>query len=142
MSTSFYVGSRNPGCLLQVLWFFLVGIWLAPIWVTIAWVLMLTIVGIPFGVAMLNRLPLILALRDPSEMQVRARQIGKGVYVYEQAGVEQYPILVRAIYFVLFGWWLSALWMLLAYLICCTIIGLPLGVWMFDLVPALISLKR
>jgi hypothetical protein len=30
----------------------------------------------------------------------------------------------------------------LSYLVCLTIIGLPLGFWMFDRVPALVSLHR
>jgi uncharacterized membrane protein YccF (DUF307 family) len=49
---------------------------------------------------------------------------------------------LRAIYFVLIGWWLSAVWMEMAYAICLTIIGLPIGLWMFDKVPALVSLRR
>jgi ABC-type proline/glycine betaine transport system permease subunit len=32
--------------------------------------------------------------------------------------------------------------MSLASLVCSTIIGLPLGIWMFDLVPPLVSLQR
>jgi uncharacterized membrane protein YccF (DUF307 family) len=144
MTTTYhaYPPSRNPGCLVQALWFVFLGSWLTPIWVTVAWVLLVSVVGIPVGVMMLNRVPRVLALRDPGEVQMRATQIGKGVYVYQPEGAAQRPFLVRAVYFLLVGWWLSALWMALAYAVCCTIIGLPLGVWMFDLVPALVSLRR
>jgi uncharacterized membrane protein YccF (DUF307 family) len=41
-----------------------------------------------------------------------------------------------------FGWWFSAIWMATAYLLCLSIIGLPLGFWMFDLTPTVVSLKR
>jgi uncharacterized membrane protein YccF (DUF307 family) len=68
--------------------------------------------------------------------------IGKGEWVYETTGVAQYPFLLRALYFVLIGWWFSALWMALASFVCWTIIGLPIGIWMFDGVPALVSLQR
>jgi uncharacterized membrane protein YccF (DUF307 family) len=142
MSTYPYAVSRNPGCLIQALWFVFIGWWLGQIWVAVAWLLLVSVIGIPFGVMMLNRIPKVIALRDPGEIQLRARQIGKGIYVYEPEGPAQRPFLIRALYFVLVGWWLSALWMVLSYAICCTIVGLPLGVWMFDLVPALVSLRR
>ena len=142
MSTDYYVAPTGPGCLVQILWFAFVGSWVTPIWVSAAWVLTASVVGIPLGVVMLNRVPQVLALRDPSEVRVRMRQIGKDTVVYHAEGVEQRPFLVRAAYFLLVGWWLSAVWMVLGYLVCWTIIGLPLGIWMFDLVPALVSLKR
>src|SRR5262249_20216462 len=62
-----YVRSPGgPGCLVQLLWFFFIGWWVTPIWVAVAWVLLVTIVGIPLGVMMLHRIPQVLALRDPS----------------------------------------------------------------------------
>jgi uncharacterized membrane protein YccF (DUF307 family) len=67
---------------------------------------------------------------------------GHGGWLYQETGVEQDPFLIRALYFVLIGWWFSAVWMALASLVVSTIIGLPLGIWMFDRVPALVSLQR
>ena len=90
---------------------------------------------------MLHRVPLVVALRDPREVRYRMTQVGKGRWVYVARGAPQYPFLLRALYFVLIGWWLSAVWMALASLVCSTIIGLPIGIWMFDLVPALVSLQ-
>jgi uncharacterized membrane protein YccF (DUF307 family) len=142
MSRPTYMEPTNPGCLVQLAWFVFIGWWLAQGWVAVAWFLIVSVVGMPMGVMMLNRVPQVLALRDPSEVRLKARSVGKGLYVYERVGVEQYPFLVRAIYFLLVGWWLSAVWMLLAYAVCCTLIGLPLGIWMFDLVPMLVSLRR
>ncbi len=142
MVTEYVDIPRGPGCLIQLLWFVFIGCWLIHIWVFVAWVLLVSIIGLPLGIWMLHRVPLVVALRDPREVRIRALPVGKAGWVYEQVGAEQYPFLVRAVYFVLVGWWLSALWMALASLICATIIGLPLGILMFDLVPMLVSLQR
>jgi uncharacterized membrane protein YccF (DUF307 family) len=142
MASEYVASPRGPGCLIQLLWYLFVGWWLTQIWVAVAWVCLVSIVGIPLGIWMLNRVPLIVALRDPREVRYRVIRNSQGGWVYEETQAEQYPILIRALYFVLFGWWVSAIWMALASLVCSTIIGLPLGIWMFDLVPTLVSLQR
>ena len=131
---------RNPGCLIQVLWFVFIGWWFGQLWIAVAWILMLTIVGIPLGVAMMNKVPWVIALRGESEA-LRVTTAG-GVTTVSRAPMPQYNLVLRAVYFLLVGWWLSAAWMEVAYLFCLTIIGLPLGFWMFDKVPALVSLRR
>jgi len=127
---------RNPGCLLQLLWFAFIGIWLSQIWMVVAWLLMVTIIGIPLGIAMLNNISKVIALREPTQrVMVRGSM---------QQAMEppQVNFFIRALYFLLVGWWLSALWMELAYLLCVSVIGLPFGFWMFDLVPTVLTLKR
>lgn len=59
---------RNVGADQLPLWaravyFVLVGWWLALIWMELAWLLSLTIVGIPLGIMMMNRLPMIYTLQ-------------------------------------------------------------------------------
>ena len=83
----------------------------------------------------------VIALRGKSG-GVTVTTAGNVTTVTTGTAVPQHNILLRAIYFVLIGWWLSAVWMELAYVICLTIIGLPVGFWMFDKVPALVSLRR
>ncbi len=132
---------KNPGCLLQILWFAFIGIWLGQVWMAVAWFLMVTIIGIPVGVAMLNMLPKVFALREPAQ-RVMIRSVGDGRVIQSEIEPPQVNILLRALYFIFIGWWLSALWMEAAYAICLTVIGLPIGFWMFDRVPAILSLRR
>src|SRR5512143_2336618 len=64
--------------ILRVLWFFLIGWHVTLYWIVAAWVLNLTIIGMPLGLWMLNRVPLVLTLRSPrgyTVAQVRAGQI-------------------------------------------------------------------
>ena len=128
-----YQQTNRPGCLIQLVWFGFVGWWLGAVWVVVAWLLMLTIIGLPIGAAMLNNVPQIIALR------------GRRVVEVSSAGVRDAPeinFFIRALYFLVIGWWFSAIWMVLAYLLCLSIIGLPFGFWMFDITPTIVSLKR
>lgn len=129
-----YEQTGRPGCLWQILWFAFIGWWLGAIWVGVAWLLCLTIIGLPVGAAMLNNVPQVMALRG--RRLVRVTPDG------QTSDVPQINLFIRAVYFLLIGWWLSAIWMVLAYALCMTIIGLPLGFWMFDAVPTLVTLKR
>jgi uncharacterized membrane protein YccF (DUF307 family) len=58
MATATYV-RKEPSVpfILRVLWFFLIGWHVTLYWIVAAWVLNLTIIGLPFGVWMFNRLP-------------------------------------------------------------------------------------
>jgi uncharacterized membrane protein YccF (DUF307 family) len=132
---------KNPGCLVQILWFAFIGIWLGQIWMIAAWILMVTIIGLPLGVAMLEKIPFIIALRrEPVDVKI-FRQ-ADGTLVQREVAIPQVNFILRALYFILIGWWFSALWMEVAYALCCSVIGLPIGFWMFDLTPAIVSLKR
>ena len=137
MTSATIVVKKNPGCLVQLVWFALVGWWLGQAWGAVAWFLAATVIGLPLAVMMLNRVPEVIALRGETELLVR--NVGGRTVVTE---APQVNILLRALYFMLVGWWASALWIETAYALCCTIIGLPLGFWMFDRVPAIVSLKR
>jgi uncharacterized membrane protein YccF (DUF307 family) len=137
MTTTMIVAKKNPGCLVQLVWFALVGWWLGQAWIAVAWFLAATIVGMPLAVMMFNRIPEVIALRGETELMVKSW--GGHTIVTE---LPQYNLLLRALYFILIGWWFSALWMELAYALCLSIIGLPFGFWMFDRVPFIVSLRR
>jgi uncharacterized membrane protein YccF (DUF307 family) len=133
---------RGPGVplLLRIIYFFLFGWWATGIWINAAWFLNLTIIGLPLGVWMLNRVPQVLTLHPDRQMLV-ARGRGERVEIHTE-GLPQSLWPIRALYFVLIGWWLSWLWANAAWIISATIIGLPLGIWMFHRLPAFTTLRR
>ena len=52
-----------PNLILRVIWFVLVGWWLTGILSVVAWALNATIIGLPLGLWIINRLPLAATLR-------------------------------------------------------------------------------
>ena len=131
------VKQSRPGCLIQLLWFLLVGWWAGQLWIAIAWFLAATVIGIPLAVMMFNKLPDIIALRGSDTYSVS--YYGNHPVVSE---TPQYSFLLRALWYLLVGWWLTGVWVEVGYVLCATVIGLPLGFWMFDKVPAIVSLRR
>ena len=105
---------------IRALWFVFVGLWAGQIWLLMAWLLNLTLIGLPLGMWMLNQLPQVMTLR----------QQRRGLYL--PATRSTVPFVARAIYFVLVGWWLSLLWVELAWLASALLIGLPLSFLMFE----------
>ena len=131
---------RQVPFLIRVLWFFLIGWHITFWWVLAAWFLNLTIIGLPIGLWMLNRVPLVLTLR--TESSYRVTQVKDGGITEQVRGPQQHGWLLRLIYFVLIGWWFSLIWALLGWLLCVTIIGLPFGVWMLNRLPAVTTLMK
>jgi hypothetical protein len=115
---------------------------LGGIWTTIAWVLVVSIIGLPIGLIMLNRIPQIMTLKPVRTN--RYIQNVTGHWVMRTSNQPQASFLARAVYFLLIGWWFSALWLGAAWAISGITLGLglPLSFWMFDRVPAITTLSR
>ena len=139
MQTQPLVIVRNDGAnlLVRAVYFVLVGWWLSAVWAVIGWVLCITIIGLPLGVYMLNRLPQVVTLK-PQRTDAHVTPVGQVVYT----SAKQRPFVLRAVYFVLIGWWLSALWIAAAWALHASIIGMVLGFWMFDRTAAIVTLAR
>ena len=59
----------------------------------------------------------------------------------DQQGSEP-GLLIRALWFLFIGWWLTGWWLLIAWVLNLTIIGIPLGFKMINLVPKVLTLKQ
>lgn len=123
------VASELP-LLVRALWFFCIGLPLGLAWVMVAWAFILTLIGLPVGLWMLTLMPQVMTLRQGRPTPTRS--------VPQQA----VSMAVRVVYFVLIGWWLSLVWMLLAWGAAATVIGLPLAFLMFERTGAVLTLSE
>lgn len=138
MTTTIKQPAKEIPFILRVIWFFVLGWELTGAWILIAWALNATIIGLPLGLWMIDRVPQVLTLKARPGAWITDAKEGRTRFV----GVEQPAFIVRAFYFLLIGWWFSLLWAAVAWILCATIIGLPLGVLMLNALPSVTTLQR
>ncbi len=126
--------------LLRAVWFLLIGWWLGAIWAALAYLFCLSIIGLPIGVLMLNRLPQVLTLKPAETEPIHTMRDGKPAVV--EAPAEEYPFILRALWFFVLGWEIAGLALVIGYLLCLTILGIPAGLWILNRVPLVMTLKR
>jgi uncharacterized membrane protein YccF (DUF307 family) len=106
---------------LNVIWFVFAGLWTAIGYALAALLMFILIITIPLGVAALRIA--IFALWPFGKTVVRREDAGAG------------SAIGNVIWFVLAGWWLMLLHVVTGVLLCLTIIGIPLGLANFKLIP-------
>jgi uncharacterized membrane protein YccF (DUF307 family) len=107
--------------LLNIIWFVLAGLWMAIGYAFAALICFILIVTIPFGIASLR-----IAL-------FALWPFGKTVVKRGDAGIASG--IGNVIWFLLCGWWLAIAHLVTGVLLCVTIIGIPLGLANFKLIP-------
>jgi len=135
-----------PSLLVRALWFLFFGMWLGLFATVIGWLLCVLVITLPVGLLILNRLPQIMTLRPPA----RSTQVtyANGVtMITTNVGSPQLPFLLRAVYFVFIGWWLTALWLALAWVfVAATPVTLGMSLvpafMMFNRVPQVLTLRE
>ena len=134
------IQNQGPNFFVRALYFIFIGWWAGLFWLNVGYFLCLTVILLPFGLMMLNRLPSVMTLR-PSGQQTSVTVSGNTVTV-NVGGTQQQSMLIRAIYFLLVGWWAGFLWAYLAYFLCVSIFLLPVGLIMFNSLPLVLTLRR
>ena len=107
--------------LLNIIWFIFGGLWLAIGYVLAGIIACILIITIPFGIAAF-RIALF-ALWPFGRTVVRRADAGVG------SGIG------NVLWFLLFGWWLTLLHLITGIVQCITIIGIPLGLANFKMIP-------
>ncbi|MEU1128493.1 YccF domain-containing protein [Streptomyces sp. NPDC005900] len=115
--------------ILNVIWLLLCGFWMFLGYLLAGGLLCVTIIGIPFGLA--------------------SFRIGRyalwpfGYTTVERRDAGAPSCLGNVLWLVLAGWWLAIGHLVTGFLLCVTIIGIPLGVANFKLIPvSLLPLGR
>jgi len=126
---------------LRLIYFVLIGWWLTWLWINLAWLANLSVIGCPWAHWMLNRVPQVLLMRPPSRFAAVNRP-RHNIIVWRVAAVPQRPWPWRLCYLLLVGWWASLIWANVAWLLCVTILGSPFGILMLTSLPSIATLLR
>ena len=131
----------GPNILIRAIWFIFVGWWLTAIVSALAWAALVTIIGLPLGIWLINRIPTVITLRPRTRLRYQyTDQLGR--IVTHDMHEEQPHWVVRGLWFVFVGWWLSAIAMGIGWVLIVLIITLPIGLMIYNRVPFIASLYR
>jgi uncharacterized membrane protein YccF (DUF307 family) len=107
----------------NLLWLVVAGWWLAILWLIASLALVLSIVGIPFA---------------PQALKIASFVLwpfGRVAVARPDSAVPTLSAVGNIVWVVLVGWWLALAHVLAGIALCISILGIPLGVGMFKLVP-------
>jgi uncharacterized membrane protein YccF (DUF307 family) len=107
--------------ILNVIWLVLCGLWMAIAYVLAGLVAFVLIITIPFGIAAFRIAGYVLW------------PFGRTIERRPGAGVAS--MIGNVIWIVLFGWWLAIGHLVTGVMLCLTIIGFPLGLASFKIIP-------
>ena len=126
---------------MRALWFLFIGWWLTGIVSAVAWLAMITIIGLPLGIWLINRIPTVITLRPRTTLRYQyTDELGRTRHPRPARGAAHW--VVRGLWFVFFGWWLSAIAMGIGWVLIVLIITLPIGLMIYNRVPFIASLYR
>jgi uncharacterized membrane protein YccF (DUF307 family) len=130
---------RQHGIIVRALYFIFIGWWWGLIVAFFGWFLYATVIGAPLGIKVLNAVPGSISLKA-REKDLMVRQTPDGYQVTREKKQQR-------------RWWVRVLWypfglvsslfaILIAWLLCTVLITIPLGIMLFNKVPAIASLYR
>jgi len=107
--------------ILNVIWLVLEGFWMAIVYVLAGIVCFVLIITIPFGIAAFRIAGYVLW------------PFGRTIERRPGAGLAS--VIGNVLWVILFGWWLALGHLVAGLLLCLTIIGIPLGLASFKIIP-------
>jgi uncharacterized membrane protein YccF (DUF307 family) len=114
-------GSGVLNGILNIIWLVLEGLWMAILYVLAGIVCFILIITIPFGIASFRIAGYVLW------------PFGRTVQRRPDAGAGS--MIGNVLWVILFGWWLAIGHLIAGVALCVTIIGIPLGIASFKIIP-------
>jgi uncharacterized membrane protein YccF (DUF307 family) len=111
--------------ILNLIWLVLEGIWMAIGYIVAGLVCFILIITIPFGIAAFRIAGYVLW------------PFGRTVERRPEAGVAS--MIGNVLWIILFGWWLALGHLIAGVALCVTIIGIPLGIASFKIIPVTLA---
>ena len=107
--------------ILNIIWLVLEGLWMAILYVLAGIICCVLIITIPFGIASFRIAGYVLW------------PFGRTVVPRADAGAA--ALIGNVLWIILFGWWLALGHLIAGIALCLTIIGIPLGIASFKIIP-------
>ena len=123
-----------PPIPVRAIWFLMVGAWLSCLWVLATWAMLCLFVFGQTATRMLTLIPSVLTLRPADNPPRSIIPLGPN-YVTRVSPAS------RIAYVLLLGWWVSLIWMLAAYAISLTVVGIPISYRMYSVAPTVALLQ-
>jgi uncharacterized membrane protein YccF (DUF307 family) len=114
-------GLQMLAAILNVIWLVLEGLWMAIAYVIVGIVCFVLIITIPFGIASWRIAGYVLW------------PFGRTIERRPGAGIAS--VIGNVLWLILFGWWLALGHLIAGVLLCLTVIGIPLGLASFKIIP-------
>src|ERR1700722_19376107 len=104
--------------LLNVLWIVFGGVWMAVAWVIAAFIMAITIIGLPWAWSALN-------IASYTLFPFGRKAVSRAEYSGHDIGTGPFGLLGNIIWLVLAGWWLALGHLVTAIVLAITIVGIP-----------------
>jgi len=114
-------GGTVVRAILNVIWLVFCGVWMAICYVLAGLVCFVLIITIPFGIAAFRIAGYVLW------------PFGRTIDRRPEAGIAS--VIGNVVWIIFFGWWLALGHLVAGVLLCLTIIGIPLGLASFKIIP-------
>ncbi len=111
--------------ILNLVWLVLEGVWMAIAYLIAGLICFVLIITIPFGIASFRIANYVLW------------PFGRTIEHRPGAGVAS--LIGNVLWLILFGWWLALAHLVTGALLCLTIVGIPLGIASFKIIPVTLA---